>query len=265
MSPRTTIAVFAVLLAVIVLGRVRRDPVPDQAPAPEGVVTTSTATGGGRVPKRQVGPLAATMNEPLLGTPAIDLNARLATRRRIEREGARVYLDSMLATTDSVVIRWGRDHAPTLTVRFEPDSALGGWQGALDDAKVGMRSWEGNPSGFSFRESTDSVVDIVVRWSLMMGEKSQLGLTSVTWGADGVIQNAIVTLGLLQNPDSLAAPPSIRRRVAAHEFGHVFGLAHSGRLQDLMHSTSPVPTPSRRDLATLQLLYALTPGPVRTP
>ncbi len=261
MSQRTAIIVLGVALSVIILGRVSRAPAPTPAPVPEAAVTAPAVTR----PPRHLGPLAATLNTPLLGTPAIDLNARLATRRRIEREGGRVYLDSMLATTDSVVIRWGGDHPPTLTVRFEPDSSRKGWQGALDDARTGMRSWADNPSGFAFRESKDSVVDVVVRWNTMLEEKSQLGLTVVTWNAAGIIESAIVTLGLFQNPDSIPAPPPVRRRVAAHEFGHVLGLPHSSRLDDLMHSSSPVLAPSRRDLATLQLLYAINPGPVRTP
>lgn len=263
MTPRPLLAFAALVAVVVVLGRASQPAAPAppaEQPALPGIGTTTAP-----VPARQVGPLRATVETQPVGTPAIELQARLATRRRIEREGRRVYLDSMFAQTDSTMVRWDDRPVRTLTIRFVPDSALAEWQAALDDARAGMHAWNNNEAGFSLTETTDSTADITVRWIAMLGEPEQLGLTGLQWGTSGTIGSATMTLALRQNPDSTAVPSSIRRRVAAHEFGHALGLPHSERDSDLMFRSSPVGSPSSRDRATLQLLYVLPPGPIGTP
>ena len=206
-------------------------------------------------------PVAATATPP--ETPVLDMLARLAIRRRIAREGSQVYLDSLLVHTDSVLTRWS--DRTELTVALVADTALPGWTPALlDEARAGFKAWESNSAGLRFREVTNAdSSDIKVHWTVTLPDSGQVGSTSLSWGGDGAVSSAVITLALRRNTDSVVVPPGARVRVAAHEFGHALGLPHSGDNSDLMFRTSPVDAPSDRDQATLRLLYAVPPGQLR--
>jgi hypothetical protein len=266
MTQRVLLGLLVIFGGMIVLSRSGRsgggEPVePPGSAAPEAPIAEASVA-----PRRQpLGPLPAAYDTTIGGGPSsLDLMARLTLRRRIAREGDRIYLDSLLAQTDSVLVRWPDRPDRTLTVRFLADSLPASFVSA---ARAGMEAWIGNASGWSFREVTDSTeaVDITVQWLDVLADEGGFGVTELSWNRSGEAYGALISLARLTNPEREMVPAGVMTRVAAHEFGHAMGLPHSGVRTDLMFPSSPVARLSRRDQATLQLLYSVPPGPLGTP
>ncbi|HEY4320507.1 MAG TPA: matrixin family metalloprotease [Gemmatimonadales bacterium] len=264
---RNVLIVLTVLLGCLVLAdgvrRVTTARRPVQSAAPSGKAALAGA-GNPSIPDSvPLAAVTATTEAPDTATPALDMMFRLAVRRRLAREGNRVYLDSLYPHTDSLLARW--NNHPVVSVALVADTTLPGWSPELfQDVRTAMRGWDGNASGITFQESTSpDSADVSVRWVDLLPIRGQVGTTTLVWGADGVAHHATVVLALRRNGDSSLVPGAQRARVALHELGHVLGLPHSGSTDDVMFPAALSDVPSDRDQATLRLLYAVPPGPLR--
>jgi hypothetical protein len=259
MPPRILGVVAAALVALIVVSRAQR--------ADEASATVVNAEVDAPVIASTAGSGSVSRGPDSIGTPSIDLLARLAIRRRLERDRGRVYLDSLLLQTDSTLVRWPDRPDKTIRVALVADTTVPGFTRALlDHARAGMAAWQSNEAGLVLRETDDALTaDIRVEWVAVLPDSAQLGLTELSWEGNGAVNTARIQLAIRTNPDSQVVPANIARRVAAHEFGHAIGLPHSAVDTDLMFPSSPVAVPSRRDQATLLLLYAVPSGPLKDP
>lgn len=234
--------------------------------SPDPVVQVSDATrpetvdlAGAAVAERRSATGAAAP-----ATPTIDRLARLAVRQQISREAGRTYLDSLMASTDSVVRRWpDRSGVPFKVCLIEgvPADYRPRMAQFVQDA---LASWENTGMGVRFDLVADSSdAQIVVRW-IERFEFDRAGQTDLTWDQAGRIHRAAISLAL-RTTAGFPLPDGALLSVAAHEAGHALGLPHSADSNDVMYPATRTNILSERDRRTAQVLYQLQPGPVRDP
>jgi hypothetical protein len=141
---------------------------------------------------------------------------------------------------------------------------------AIDEART---AWRGLVPGLRLEPATDSVAAAVrVVWRRTLPPDAApdtppdarpsepvAGRTSVWLDARGRPVAALVELAATAGADRPYAPEDVRV-VAAHELGHVLGLAHHADMGSLMAPVPLAAAPTRRDRAVLRRLYALPAG-----
>ena len=224
---------------------------------PLAMAPASRKAAAGSVPgTRSTAAAAAT------STPTIDRLARLAVRQHLSREAGRTYLDSLIISSDSLVRRWpDRNGAPLKVCLIEggPTGYQPRMAGFVQDA---LDRWENTGMGVRFSSISDSTdADIVVRW-IDHFDFERSGQTDLTWDQSGRVHKASISLALRTNT-GFQLPDAALLSVAVHEAGHALGMPHSADSNDVMYPATRTGILSERDQRTAQVLYQLSPGPIR--
>lgn len=259
MMKRSILPLITLALALLVLidriGHVRQQaaaaPPGDTLPAELVTKTAARARPPGVAPAPAVA-----------STPTLDRLARLAARQELARAGNEAYLDSLLATTDSVVRRWpDRDGLPLRVAIVE--GGVAGYDPRMSAfVRHALEAWERTDAGVRFMVVFDSAdADVIVRW-IDRFEFDRAGQTDLTWDRLGRVRHAAISLAIRTNA-GVPLPDASLLAVAIHETGHAIGLPHSADSADVMFPATRGSTLSPRDRRTAQLLYGLETGSVR--
>src|SRR5262245_60896952 len=186
-----------VLLVLALLALVVVDKAGDllrATPAQSAAVQTGTRLAA--APLAMVRPTDTTTADAPPASP-LDRLARLAVRQRIRGAADRVYLDSLLVTTDWVVRRWGNANgATTLGVAIVPGGpgaarpGMAGYVGQAPDAcgrgRLGPRSPEAREAAAAANS---------VRW-IKRCRIDRSGQTALTWDRSGRVHHAVIVLAI---------------------------------------------------------------------
>ncbi len=212
---------------------------------------------------RSAGP-SGVATRKVLAAAASNSDARAEARRRLEMYSGGTYIGDMLAAHDSSLARWPDRRGVPLRVWVQSSPALGDWNpDNVALVREAFLSWTdaGVPINFTFVLDS-ATADVHVTWIDRFDEQIS-GKTLWTHDERWWIVDADILLAL-HHRSGESLDSSAIRAIALHEVGHLVGLDHTRDTTAIMTPRVHTRELSKADRATVQLLYALPPGSVRS-
>jgi len=216
-------------------------------------------------PVRHAGIAAGTIARALaVVTPARPLDDdRAEVRRRLKDGEAGTYIADILRERDSALARWPDRRNTPLTVWIQPWSPIPDFSsGYVSRVREAFEDWDALHLPVHFAFVADSAqAEVHVNWIDHFNEPIS-GRTRWARDDDWAITDANITLALHHHLGEQLDEEAMRA-MALHEIGHLLGLDHTTDSLAIMAPRVRVRALSAADRATVRLLYALPPGPVR--
>lgn len=174
------------------------------------------------------------------------------------------YLNEMIAEREpAAAVRWDMTAHRLLTVHLPRPVHVDGFQSAFNAAvHSAFAQWQtsGLPVRFDLNGNAADAL-IRLRW-IRQFDSERTGEAFVRWVLPaGWIQGGTLTLST-HSPEGSPLDEDDVYAVALHEIGHLLGLGHSPRSDDVMHPVTRARGLSSRDRRTAQLLYSMPPGEI---
>ena len=249
------------LVGLVVVDRMSRMESTSLSAAPPSESVADAGSPAADRPLRPVPPRPSVGTETS-ATPTLDRLARLAVRQQLAQAASETYLDSLVATTDSVLRRWPDRSGQALGIAIIEGGPADYSARLAELVRQAFARWSDADVGVTFVEVADTArADIVVRW-IDRFEFDRAGQTDLTWDQLGRVRRASISLALRTHTGIVLPDPALLS-VAVHEAGHALGLPHSSDTNDVMFPATRTSTLTERDRRTIEVLYRLPPGPVR--